>query len=115
MRIELSKNLPSIKELAETLKMRFSDQYTIKTFGLGKKSILVGKSTLVGAEISVNENEISLTSSPPTIFGGILMTLGMTELAIFLLPFFFKQGLSGNSGYRELEKEIGTFLTQKFN
>ncbi len=115
MRIELSKNLPTIKELSEALKLRFSNQYTIKTFGFGKSSILIGKSTLVGAEISMNNNGISLASSPPSIFGGILMTLGMTELAIFLFPFFFKDGMTVNSSYRELEKEIGTFLTHKFN
>ena len=116
MRIKLSKKLPTVKELSHTLRLRFSNRYTIKEFGLGKKSILVGKSTLVGAEVSlINNNEVSLSSSPPSVFGGILMALGMTEVAIFLFPFFFKEALTVRSSYRELEREIGTFLTQKFN
>ncbi len=112
MRIALSKELPTIKELAEVLKSRFSEHYTVKTFGLDNNSILIRKSRLVGAELSVHGNEVSLSSSPPSVMGGLLMTLGMTELAIFLFPFFFNQVSSGN--YRELEKEIGTFLTLEF-
>jgi hypothetical protein len=59
---------------------------------------------------------IELSKNPPTsLFSGILTPLGMTELAIFLFPFFFKDGVSATASYRELEKEIGTFITHKFN
>ena len=111
MRIAFSKELPTIKELVEILKSRFPDTYTVKK-GLDHSSILIGKSTLIGAELSVHGNEVSLSSSPPSVFGGLLMTLGMTELAIFLFPFLFKEVSAGN--YRELEQEIGTFLTLEF-
>ena len=114
MRIQLSKNLPSIHDLTEILRQRFSDQYSVKTFGLGKQSILVGKSTLVGAEISIRENEVSLSSSPPSVFGSILLTLGLTELAVVLIPFLLKDGVSQQASYRKLEKEIGTFLVQAY-
>ena len=110
MRIKFSKQLPSTSELAEVLKKRFSNPYSIKTFGLGKKSILVGKSTLMGAEVSVLENEISIAYSPPSVFGGMLLTLGLTELAVLLFPWYWN-----TSSYRELESEIGAFLTQRFN
>jgi len=115
MRIEFSKQLPSIKELTETLKLRFPNPYSIRTFGLGRKNILIGKSTLVGAEISINQNTVSIAYSPPSVFGGFLITLGLTEFAILLFPFLFKEGFSHNASYRKLEKDIGTFLKQKFS
>ncbi|HAA13892.1 MAG TPA: hypothetical protein DCE41_20255 [Cytophagales bacterium] len=110
MRIQSTKQLPSLNELKEILSQRFSGQYSVKTFGAGRKSILVGKSTLIGAEISIHKNEVSIASSPPSVFGGILMTLGMTELALFIFPFFFKH----KSGYRTLEREIGLFLQHQY-
>lgn len=115
MRIEVSKKLPPIKELAEILKHEFSHLYTYKVLGLGKKSILVGKSTLIGAQISVLENEVSIASSPPSVFAGILQAVGLTEFAIFLLPIFFHEGLPLPSKYSELEKEIGSFLQYKYS
>lgn len=115
MRIQFSKSPPSTKELVEVLKQRFSSKYTIKTFGMGNRSISIGKSTLVGAEISVHKNTISFSSSPPSVFGGILMALGMTEFAIFLFPFFFKNGLSPQASYSALEHEVGAFLLQTFH
>ena len=115
MRIRLSKKLPSVNELAEILKNKFSNRYSYKTFGLGDKSILVGKSTLVGAELSINKNEVSIAWSPPSVFGGILVSLGLTELAFYLFPFFFKESISLKSSYRELEKEIGTFLLHQYD
>jgi len=114
MRIQLSKKTPPIRELAEILRHSFSNLYSVETFGIGQKSILVGKSTLVGAEVTVHENEVSIASSPPSIFGGVLLALGLTELAIFLLPFLFKESLSVNSSYRALEKEVGYFLKRRF-
>ena len=115
MRIEFAKQLPSTEELIKILKLRFSNPYSIKTFGLGKNNILIGKSTLVGAEVCVNKNEVSINYSPPSVFGGFLLSLGLAELGILLFPFLFKEGFSHNSSYRKLEKEIGTFLKQKLN
>ncbi|MEM9391612.1 MAG: hypothetical protein AAGA02_14135 [Bacteroidota bacterium] len=112
MIIQASGKLPSLKELAEILKTELSNQYSYEVFGLGNKSVLVGKSTLVGAQITVNGQEVSIVSSPPSVFGGLLQTLGMTELAIFIFPFF---GFSSRSKYAELEKEIGSFLHHKYN
>ena len=114
MRIQLSRQLPSVNELSTILQQRFSDQYAVKTFGLGNQNILVGKSTLVGAELSVNHNEVSLSWSPPSFFGGILLSLGLTELGILLVPFLFKESFSPDKAYRKLEKEIGTFLHEQY-
>ena len=114
MRIQVSKRLPPLKELVRIFKQEFSNHCSYVLFGVGEKSILVGRSTLVGVQISVRENEVSITSSPPSLFAGILQTLGLTELVIFLFPVFFREGLPLPSKYVELEKEIGTFLLRKY-
>ena len=115
MRIKLSKRLPSVKELSRILNDRFSDSYSVKTFGMGGKNILIGKSTLVGAEVSVDKNEVSISWSPPSVFGGILLSLGLSELIILLLPFLVRERFSPNTSYRKMEKEIGTFLYSRYN
>ncbi|MEO9871202.1 hypothetical protein [Ekhidna sp.] len=109
----MSKKAPPIKELTEILKQRFSNQYSIKTFGLGNKNILITKSTLVGAEISVNENEISVDSH--STFEKVSRTLGyITGFILFFLPFMIREGSNSEARYRELELEIGYFLKRKF-
>ncbi|MDW3195641.1 MAG: hypothetical protein R8G66_24910 [Cytophagales bacterium] len=115
MRIEFSKQLPSIPELTAILKDRFSEKYSVRTYGAGKQSIIVGKSTLVGAQISVDKNELSIHWTPPSAFGSLLMFLGMTELAILFLPFMFKEGIGYPAHSNILQKEIGLFLKQKLS
>ncbi|MEM7109806.1 MAG: hypothetical protein AAF519_16390 [Bacteroidota bacterium] len=112
MIIQTSKKLPSIKELGEILKKGLSDQYSYNVFGLGSQSVLVGKSHLIGAQITIHGQEVSIVSSPPSVLGGFLQTLGMTELAIFILPLF---GFSARSKYAKLEKEISSFIRYKYN
>ena len=72
MIIQTSKKLPSIKELGEILKKGLSDQYSYNVFGLGSQSVLVSKSHLIGAQVTIHEQEVSIVSSPPSVFGGIL-------------------------------------------
>jgi len=115
MRIKLSKQLPATDELMNILKREFSNRYSFKMFGLGKQSILVGKSSLIGAQVSIRQNEVSIDASPPSFFGSVLQLIGITELAVFLLPFLFVEGLSSPSKYRVLEKDIGTFLVHKYS
>jgi hypothetical protein len=115
MQIVTSKTLPSIPELVEVLKQEFSNDYSYKLFGVGQKSIMVGKSALVGAQISIRENEMVIQATPPSIIGGIVAALGGTELGVFLLPIFFRKGMLLPSQRSEVEKEIGIFLKQKYN
>jgi hypothetical protein len=115
MQIATSKTLPSAQELVKVLKQEFSNQYSYKLFGLGKKSIIIGKSTLVGAQISIRENEITIQATAPSLVGGILSAFGSTELAVFLLPVFFRKGLLLPSQRSEFEKEIGLFFKHKYN
>lgn len=115
MRIEFSKQLPSIHELTALLRDRFADQYTVRTSSVGQPSVIIGKSTLVGAQVSVDKNELSIDWTPPTIIGGILLSLGMTELAIIIVPFLLKDSLSYQSKSTKLRKEIGSFLKQQLS
>lgn len=96
------------------LKRALPPHYSCKTFGIGKKSILVGKSTLVGAEISIDKNQVSISSSPPSVFASILLSLAFAETIILLLPIIFGEGLPGPSKYLELEKEIGFLVRNMY-
>ena len=115
MRIITSKTPPSTTELAEILNREFSKHYSYKLFGLWEKSIIVGKSTLVGAQISIGDNEFTIQATAPSIAGNILSVLGFAELGLLLLPLFFGEGLPLSSQWRELEREIGLFLKHKYN
>ena len=115
MLIPISKPAPTPHELAHMLQREFSPQYAYQLFGLGKvKSLLVGKSPMVGAQISIRENEITIQRSPPSILGGVWSFLGITELG-FALIFFLRTPWTVHSQGKSLEKELGLFLRQKFN
>jgi hypothetical protein len=115
MRIHLSKPLPPASELAEVLRQEFSDRYAYQLFGLGNaKTIIVGKTTWIGAQISVRENEISIQGTPPSVLAGLLSFLGLTELGVCLVLFMGKFW-NIPSQWRQFEKEIGLFLKQKYS
>lgn len=115
MRIKFSEKLPPLDELSNILSTQFANRYTVRKFGIGKQSLLIGKSTLVGAEVSVNGNEITLASSPPSVLGSLLMTAGATELVVFLFPFLFRDTIDYQSRSRTLIKEVGLFLKKTLN
>lgn len=115
MRIQTSKKLPVLKELIKVLKSEFSSSYSYKLFGYGQKSILVGKSALTGVQISVYEKEVSIISSPPSILGSLIPLVGATELAIFLIPSFFRKDSAALSQNTPLEREVGAFLKRKYS
>ncbi len=92
MKITTTKALPTPTELADILKKEFSAEYSYKLFGLGKKSIIVGKSAFIGAQVSVSGNEISVQATPPSVFAGLLSALSLTELALVFVPVFYLGG-----------------------
>ena len=113
MRISTIKTLPSNAELISVLKQELPQNYYYKLFGLGKeKTILVTKSSSVGAQISIRENEITIQGTPPPPVAYFISFLGWTEFA-FLLLFFV--GWSTTSKLKELEKELAVFLKNKYN
>lgn len=114
MKIAASKILPSINELAETLKQRFSGRYSYELFDFGnKQSIFVEKSAFVSIQVTREENEIVVERiSKPSILTAVfflldLITTGSGNVLYRLLPFYSEQ--------RKLEQELSTFLKQEYN
>jgi hypothetical protein len=107
MNVPLTAPPPSTKELVAVLRQEFSEHYSYRLFGLGNaKSIIVRKSTFVGAQISINAHEIAIRATPPSILAGFLNFFRLTELGeIWSLP----------PQWSALEREIGTFLKHKYN
>ena len=108
MKILASKALPSANDLVDILKTEFSDKYSYELFGLGpNKSILMKKTFFVGAQISINGNNISIDGIPPSVsasFISIVLQVFANLFIVFaLMP------------YRKLEKEIATFLNNRYN
>lgn len=59
---------PKLKELASSLKSQFSDYRVYPFESKPQKSIIVRKSALVGAQITVHENKIIIDACSPNIF-----------------------------------------------
>ena len=117
MRICVSKKLPPINQLIKVLRRELPPHYSFKTFGIGKKNILVGKSKLIGAELTIDQNQVSISPSPPSLFAGILLSLGFmgfVESIALLLPFLFSEGLPKPTKFLELEKEVGLIIKNTY-
>lgn len=113
MRISTLKKLPSTVELIGILKQELPQNYSYKLFGLGKeKTIIVTKSSSVGAQISIRGNEITIQGTPPPPVAYFVSFLGWTEFAALLL---FFMGWSTRSKLIELEKELAIFLKNKYS
>lgn len=112
MKISTSKNLPSATELIEILKQEFSGSHSYRLIGLGKdKTILVGASTFVGAQISIGENEITVQGVPPCLPAAYFVSfLAITEFAFFLIAL-----MSTTSKLKLLEKDVAIFLKNRFH
>ncbi|MEQ9289364.1 MAG: hypothetical protein RIG77_20720 [Cyclobacteriaceae bacterium] len=115
MKIFTSKNIPPIKKMAEILKQEFSDKFSYELFGIGKeKSIIVEKSTFVGVQISRTKNEISIEGIHPSVPASFISSV---------LAYFMSSGHPINlwfpglydSPWKKFEKEVGSFLNQKYN
>ncbi len=91
--------LPDINQLLLTLQRQFSN-YKVYTFGSKPhKSIIVQKSGIIGAQITLRNNEIMVDACSPNIFvSGILGALS----AIF-------------PPYINFEIKITDFLKSKYN
>ena len=109
MKIYASKPLPPADELVKILNKEFSPRYSSKLFGLGKeKTIMVKASTLVGTQISIRNNEITVqgTVSP------IIPVIAMTELVAIFVLFL---GWFSREPWKKLEREVAVFLQQRYN
>jgi hypothetical protein len=110
MRIIATRPVPAYAEMIELLKKEFSNSYGYQLFGLdGQKSILVGKSAFVGAQISVKDNEITIQASPPSVVtGNFLFFFSLIGVDTVL-------GLLFSSQLKQIEIEVAAFLKRKFS
>ena len=110
MRVFKLKSSPSTEQLVEVLKREFSNRYDYSMFGFDcDKSIIVKKSTFIGAQISKKENEITVHGIPPSTIATLLSLVDMfiTGGVFMGLPFMTRRN--------NFEKEVGVFLQRKFN
>ncbi|MEM9325776.1 MAG: hypothetical protein AAGA85_08975 [Bacteroidota bacterium] len=118
MKIQLSKAAPTAKDLLDRLKKRFSNQYAVEASGWSQERIVIKESYLVGAEVSIREQEISIESARASKFERIATGLGyLTAFILFFIPFMVRESQTAQSRpkYKALELEIGNFLKQEFN
>lgn len=108
------KSTPTNEELIAALKQELPSECSVREFGLGKKSIMVKKSTFLGAQITIRENEIFVDASPPSVAGGLLSTLAMTELIVVIGHVFWFAGATP-SKFRHFEKEMASFINERYN
>lgn len=97
--------MPSNRQLRDILSREFSGTYTYSMFGVRyDDSIIVGKSSFVGVQISKTNHEFMIQATPPTVIGGITSFL----LSICGMGYF-------PSELKKLEQEVAAFLRRKFN
>jgi len=95
---------PKIDELLRILKDEFSNHYSFRYFGVGpKKSIIVRKSTWVGAQIIIRENSILVDGSFPSVFTSSLMSLVSTSTLAPVNQWF------------EVEQKLAGFLNIRYS
>lgn len=93
-----SENLPNFSELVQGLKRHFSD-YQVYVFGsLPERSIIVRKSAIIGAQITIRDNEINIDACYPNLFISSMMSF-LTASTIF--PF---------TSWPNFEKKIAAFF-----
>lgn len=96
-------NSLNTKDLLQSLKSQFPN-YSVYRFDTKfQKSIVVRKSAIVGAQITVHENEIMVDACYPNIFISSLMSL-LTASTIF--PF---------NSWRNFESKVTNFLRSIYN
>ena len=100
---------PSTTELAKVLQKEFSDHCSYRFFGLGKKkSLIIQKSSFVGAQVSVQDAQVTIQGMHPSLMGNFMHFIdGLVTGGILLeLPFFSK--------WKKFEKEVAVFLKHKY-
>lgn len=108
------KNTPTNEKLIALLRKELPSDYSVRQFGLGKKTVMIKKSTFIGAQITLRENEIAVDESTPSVAGGILSSLAMIELAS-LIVFIFANGSATQAKFQAFEREMASLINKKYN
>lgn len=116
MKISIASTHPPTDELVHVLNDAFGRRYSFRLFGLGKeKTIMARKSALVGLQLSFDDKQASFERTAPTIASSALSFMMLTELAVLLiLPLLVIFEGFTKDPYKEMAKEIGLFLKQKY-
>jgi hypothetical protein len=103
MIVQATQMLPSIDDLMLALKSEFSS-YSCAAFGSKpKESVIVRKSALIGAQITVRKGEIVVDACYPNVFIAAIMSL-LTASTIF--PF---------TAWPDFERKLTYFLKRKYS
>lgn len=105
------KNTPTNEELMTILRQKFPGEYSVKEFGLGKKSVMIKQSTFIGVQVTVRENEILVDSAAPTLAGSFLSSLFMVDLGS-LIRYLFG---AAPAQFHKFEHEIASLINQQYN
>lgn len=108
------KNTPTNEALIALLRKELPSDYTVREFGLGKKTIMIKKSAFIGVQITIRKNEIAVDESTPSLAGGILSSLAMIELAS-LIVFIIASGGATRSKFQAFEREMASLINEKYN
>ena len=117
MKISITGSLPPLAELVRVLNDAFGPDYSFRIFGVGKrKSIMARKSSFVGLQLSIVENQIDFQPTAPTMSGSALGFMMLTELApLVMIPLLIISDFFRKDPYKEMAKEIGLFLKHKYS
>lgn len=107
------KSIPTNEELIALLRKELPSDYSVREFGLGKKTVMIKKSTFIGAQITIRENEISIDASAPSVAGGMWSSLAMTELAIVIVPVFWIAGATPSIS-RKFEQDLAALIKERY-
>lgn len=109
------KSTPTNDELIALLRKELPSNYSVREFGLGKKTVMIKRSTFIGAQITVKKNEIVVDASTPSVDGGILSSLAMIELETSLIIFIFGSADATRAKFRDFEKEMASLINERYN
>ena len=108
MRLTATKKLPPVQNLVKILQNEFSDKYKFSLFGLGdEKSIIAKKSTFVGAQIVISKNQIDVDGISPSVLSSFFSMVLQVFMNLFILFSVMP--------FSKVEKDIASFLNQKYN
>ncbi|WP_151999970.1 MULTISPECIES: hypothetical protein [unclassified Imperialibacter] len=103
MIVQATQVLPGVDDLVLALKSEFSNCSCTAFGSKPKKSVIVRKSALIGAQITSRKGEIVVDACYPNVFIAAIMSL-LTASTIF--PF---------TAWPDFERKITNFLKRKYS
>jgi hypothetical protein len=112
MIISTARKIPGPRELSQILKKELSSEYSYKIFGFGSgRSVIVQKSSLVGAQVTVRKDEIDVSGIFPSILTSFFFTL-LGYISNYRSPPYTRS--AWRTSWRNLENELADYLKCKY-